>query len=42
MNSSTVLTLRGGYNKFDDNYNLNDRNGNPLDFNVSSLGWPRR
>ena len=30
MNSSTVLTLRGGYNKFDDNYNLNDRNGNPL------------
>ena len=40
MNSSTVLTLRGGYNKFDDNYNLNDRNGNPLNFNVSSLGWP--
>jgi hypothetical protein len=40
LNSSTVLTLRGGYNKFDDNYNLNDRNGNPLSFNVSSLGWP--
>jgi trimeric autotransporter adhesin len=40
LNSSTVLTLRGGYNKFDDNYNLNDRNGNPLNFNVSSLGWP--
>ena len=40
LNSSTVLTLRGGYNKFDDNYNLNDRNGNPLDFNVSTLGWP--
>ncbi len=40
LNSSTVLTLRGGYNKFDDNYNLNDRNGNPLSFNVSTLGWP--
>src|SRR5262249_57588344 len=40
MNSSTVLTLRGGYNHFDDNYNLNDRNGNPLNFNVSSLDWP--
>ena len=40
MNSSTVLTLRGGYNQFDDNYNLNDRSGNPLNFNVSSLGWP--
>jgi len=40
LNSSTVLTLRGGWNKFDDNYNLNDRNGNPLNFNVSSLGWP--
>ncbi len=40
LNSSTVLTLRGGYNHFDDNYNLNDRNGNPLNFNVSSLGWP--
>ncbi len=40
LNSSTVLTLRGGYNKFDDNYNLNDRNGNPLNFDVSSLGWP--
>ena len=22
LNSSTVLTLRGGYNHFDDNYNL--------------------
>ena len=40
LNSSTVLTLRGGYNHFDDNYNLNDRSGNPLSFNVSSLGWP--
>jgi trimeric autotransporter adhesin len=40
LNSSTVMTLRGGYNKFDDNYNLNDRSGNPLNFNVSSLGWP--
>src|SRR5205814_7158721 len=40
LSSSTVLTLRGGYNKFDDNYNLNDRNGSPLNFNVSSLGWP--
>src|SRR3954469_17997688 len=40
LNSSTVMTLRGGYNKFDDNYNLNDRSGNPLIFNVSSLGWP--
>jgi trimeric autotransporter adhesin len=40
LNSSTVLTLRGGYNHFDDNYNLNDRNGNPLSFNVSQLGWP--
>ena len=40
MNDSTVLTVRGGYNHFDDNYNLNDRNGSPLGFNVSSLGWP--
>ena len=40
LNSSTVLTLRGGYNHFDDNYNLNDRNGNLLNFNVSQLGWP--
>jgi hypothetical protein len=40
LNSATVLTLRGGYNKFDDNYNLNDRNGSPLNFNVSTLGWP--
>ena len=40
LSSSTVLTLRGGYNKFDDNYNLNDRNGAPLNFNVGTLGWP--
>ncbi|HYM21604.1 MAG TPA: TonB-dependent receptor [Vicinamibacterales bacterium] len=40
LNSATVLTLRGGYNHFDDNYNLNDRSGNPLSFNVSTLGWP--
>jgi hypothetical protein len=40
MNASTVLTLRGGYNHFDDNYNLNDRSGNPLNFDVSQLGWP--
>ncbi len=40
MSDSTVLTLRGGYNKFNDNYNLNDRNGQPLNFNVSQLGWP--
>jgi trimeric autotransporter adhesin len=40
VNSSTVLTVRAGYNKFDDNYNLNDRNGNPLNFDVTSLGWP--
>jgi trimeric autotransporter adhesin len=40
LNSSTVLTLRGGYNKFNDNYNLNDRSGNPLNFNVTDLGWP--
>jgi hypothetical protein len=40
VNDSTVLTLRGGYNKFNDNYNLNDRNGNPLNFNASQLGWP--
>jgi len=40
LSNSSVLTLRGGYNHFDDNYNLNDRNGNPLSFNVSSLGWP--
>ena len=36
MNSSTVLTLRGGYNHFDDNYNLNDRSGNPLNFDATS------
>ncbi len=40
LSDATVLTLRGGYNHFDDNYNLNDRNGNPLNFNVSQLGWP--
>jgi hypothetical protein len=40
LNNSTVLTIRGGYNHFDDNYNLNDRNGKPLNFNVSALGWP--
>jgi hypothetical protein len=40
LSSSTVLTLRAGYNKFDDNYNLNDRNGTPLSFNVGTLGWP--
>src|SRR5262249_45432392 len=40
LNSSTVLTLRGGYNKFDDNYTRNDRSGKPLNFNVSTLGWP--
>jgi hypothetical protein len=37
INPSTVLLVRGGYNHFDDNYNLNDRNGNPLAFNVSQL-----
>jgi hypothetical protein len=31
LNSSTVLTLRGGYNKFDDNYNL------PYDFDAKAL-----
>ena len=40
LSDSTVLTLRAGYNKFNDNYNLNDRNGNPLNFDVSQLGWP--
>jgi trimeric autotransporter adhesin len=40
VNNSTVVTVRAGYNHFDDNYNLNDRNGNPLNFNVSALGWP--
>jgi hypothetical protein len=40
LNDSTVLTVRGGYNHFDDNYNLNDRNGNPLNFDATSLGWP--
>ena len=40
MNSSTVLTLRGGCNEFNHNYNLNDRHGNPLNFDVTSPGWP--
>jgi hypothetical protein len=40
MSNSTVLTLRGGYNHFDDNYNLNDRSGSPLGFNAAQLGWP--
>ncbi len=40
ISPSTVLTVRGGYNGFADDYNLNDRNGNPLSFNVSQLGWP--
>jgi outer membrane receptor protein involved in Fe transport len=31
LNSSTVLTLRGGYNHFDDNYNL------PYDFDAAAL-----
>jgi hypothetical protein len=31
LNNSTVLTLRGGYNKFDDNYNL------PHDFDAAAL-----
>ena len=31
MNNSTVLTLRGGYNKFDDNYNL------PVPFDAAAL-----
>ncbi|PYR56312.1 MAG: hypothetical protein DMF91_22215 [Acidobacteria bacterium] len=31
LNSSTVLTLRGGYNKFDDNYNL------PFAFDAAAL-----
>jgi hypothetical protein len=31
LNSSTVLTLRGGYNKFDDNYNL------PYQFDAAAL-----
>ena len=31
LNSSTVLTLRGGYNKFNDNYNL------PYDFDAAAL-----
>ena len=31
LNSATVLTLRGGYNKFDDNYNL------PYAFDAASL-----
>jgi hypothetical protein len=31
LNDSTVLTLRGGYNKFDDNYNL------PFEFDAAAL-----
>ncbi|HEX8031887.1 MAG TPA: TonB-dependent receptor, partial [Vicinamibacterales bacterium] len=31
LNSSTVLTLRGGYNKFNDNYNL------PYEFDAAAL-----
>ena len=31
INNSTVLTLRGGYNKFDDNYNL------PVPFDAAAL-----
>lgn len=31
LNDSAVLTLRGGYNKFDDNYNL------PFDFDAAAL-----
>ena len=31
INNSTVLTLRGGYNKFDDNYNL------PIEFDAAAL-----
>ncbi len=31
LNSSTVLTVRGGYNKFNDNYNL------PFDFDAKAL-----
>jgi trimeric autotransporter adhesin len=31
LNSSTVLTLRGGYNQFDDNYNL------PYEFDAAAL-----
>jgi hypothetical protein len=34
LSSSTVLTLRGGYNKFNDNYNL------PFEFDATTLGWP--
>src|SRR5262245_49039910 len=33
LNSSTVLTVRGGYNKFNDNYNL------PYEFDARTL-WP--
>jgi hypothetical protein len=40
LSDSSVLTLRGGYNHFDDNYNLNDRSGSPLNFDATSLGWP--
>jgi trimeric autotransporter adhesin len=48
VNPSTVLMVRGGYNHFDDNDYLNDRNGSPLAFNVSQIsdsafagGWPQ-
>ena len=34
LNPTTVLTLRGGFNKFDDNYNL------PQAFDATTLGWP--
>src|SRR5262249_24035034 len=40
MNSSTVLTLRGGCNEFNHNSNLNDRPGDPLNFAVTSPGSP--
>ncbi|HET7665992.1 MAG TPA: carboxypeptidase-like regulatory domain-containing protein, partial [Mycobacterium sp.] len=34
LNPSTVLTLRGGWSHFDDNYNL------PYSFDAGSIGWP--
>jgi hypothetical protein len=40
LNGSTVMTLRGGYNHFDDNYNLLARSGSPFNFSAASLGWP--
>jgi trimeric autotransporter adhesin len=36
LSPSSVLTLRGGYNKFDDNYNL------PYEFDVTKELWPNR